>query len=194
MDAYSVSISFIFGATFGHCYNNICINNSDIFFVTKNPETKRKQKHALKMGNSVSDSDGNRIQTEDTYLETKKGVHFYRVRYAHDWKFRNVKGTSFYSKKKGFSSWLGQYRKHIGPVSRCFSCDARDVRLVGGHMKRKDKLMDINNHHIIPICDSCNNYKNDEVTEVKIKAGHPLLVSRPNLQKRIEKGMAELRL
>eukprot|EP01083_Nonionella_stella_P054456 143725_1 len=113
------------------------------------------------------------------YVGTINGIDFYVVRYGRDYTFRNVQGTSFYSSK--VKNWIGKWRKFIGNEgSRCWACD-RTAKLLGGHMKREDKLMDVNVHHIIPICSKCNNYHNDATTRVKIRAGYKLLRAEPQV-------------
>eukprot|EP01083_Nonionella_stella_P266792 902020_1 len=111
-----------------------------------------------------------------TWKAKKNDINLYVVTYDRDWTFRNVEGTTFYSQQKSFSSWIGLYRKYIDSApERCIACNKKTDKLVGGHMKRKHKLMDHNNQIIIQICHKCNKYRNDSTTEVNEEEVKPLL-------------------
>ena len=160
---------------------------------TSNPS--HKEQASVNMGSEISkvydsQQSGPHGNNETCrYICNKRGIDFYIVKYSQQWTFRNVQGTSYYTKTKGFSSWIGLYRKYIdSSPDFCRSCGKKTTSLVGGHMKRKDKW-DINVHHVIPICHKCNNYRNDKTTEATIPAGTPMLKAVPTLTKRAQKAV-----
>lgn len=66
----------------------------------------------------------------------------------------NAKGTSRWSKPKGYDSWIDYWKDHKGTVKNCCAIDCSNKDVVGAHVKKA--YGSDNCTYIVPLCNSCN--------------------------------------
>lgn len=75
-------------------------------------------------------------------------------------KVKNLLGTSDNSAPYGYSSWLDFWEKSTGrKANKCANIDCNLKATVGAHVIKTSGTKE---WYIVPLCDGCNNYHNED--------------------------------